>query len=77
MPFDDLRIGGIFTGARIVPPADPPVPLWPKDDRRPSWLCDAWRVLLADADGNVLGLPAAEPVVARRAWASRSGTRDL
>lgn len=57
------------------PPPSPPTTLWPDRGNRAELIVDTWRVMLADPDGNLIGLPAGP--IARVLYAGRSETRDL
>jgi len=51
--------------------------LWPVTER-PQVMVDAWRVMLADPDGNLIGLPDPYEGPQRRAQTQRTiGTREF
>lgn len=64
-----------------VPPdvPDPPTLLWPRG-QRPAIIVDAWRVMLADPDGNLVGFGTdwgRNGPLARIVYAGRNSARDL
>lgn len=64
-------------GQNLFPPnpPDPPQTLWPKATR-PEIIVDQYRVLLADPDGNLIGMPS--PIPIRRTLATtRNGIREF
>ena len=71
MPLDQ------FGWATSPPPPDPPTTLWPGRTRN-ELLVDTWGVMLADPQGNLIGLPnTAGPPLARMLYAQRRETRNL
>lgn len=68
-----------WSGATQLPPPLPPTTLYPPE-WRPIALSDAWGVLLADPDGNLVGTPGGlgrGGPVANLLDATRSSTRNL
>ena len=60
-----------------VPQAQPPQTLWPGRTRN-ECLVDTWGVFLADADGNLIGLPnTGGPPLAQTVLVNRGQTRNL
>ena len=64
-----------WQGATVMPPPGPPVQLWPANYMA-EFVVDCWRVMLADPDNNVIGIPAPIPLM-RKAQTSRTAGRDL
>lgn len=63
-------------GFPAVPnPPDPPMTLWPTQ-LRPELIVDQYRTMLADMDGNLIGLPGPQPL-ARLLYAQRNQTRAI
>lgn len=64
----------------ITPRPAPPTTLWPSRTR-PELLVDAWGVMLADPDGNLIGFDTSwgggGAPLNRMLYASRSETRSL
>ena len=66
---------GFNCGLVTPPPTSPPVQLWPAQSRT-ELIVDTWRVMLADPEGNLIGLPGPTPLQAV-VYAGRAQTRAL
>lgn len=66
---------GFNWGLVVAPPTAPPTTLWPTRNR-PEIIVDCWAVMLADPQGNLIGIDTSAPLGAF-VYAERAQTRSL